>query len=65
MKLLAIDSAGDACSVALWHDGAVRAGRLVELARGQDAVLAGLVAETMAGTAWADLDAVAVAVGPG
>ncbi|MGE0256349.1 MAG: tRNA (adenosine(37)-N6)-threonylcarbamoyltransferase complex dimerization subunit type 1 TsaB [Alphaproteobacteria bacterium] len=65
MKLLALDSAGDACSAALWQDGTVRAGRLVELARGQDAALAGLVAEAMAGTAWATLDAVAVAVGPG
>ncbi|MSO80841.1 MAG: tRNA (adenosine(37)-N6)-threonylcarbamoyltransferase complex dimerization subunit type 1 TsaB [Alphaproteobacteria bacterium] len=65
MKLLALDSAGDACSAALWDDGTVHAGRLVEQARGQDAVLAGLVAEAMAGTAWAALDAIAVAIGPG
>jgi len=65
MKLLALDSAGDACSAALWEDGSVKAGRLVEQARGQDAVLAGLVAEAMDGTAWAALDAIAVAIGPG
>jgi len=67
MLILALDSAGSACSVALWRDGDVLARRFAVMARGQSEVLVPMVGEVMAeaGTAFADLDLLAVSVGPG
>lgn len=67
MKVLALDSATSACSAALWQDGAVVAQRFMEMERGQSEVLVPMVAEVMAeaGAAFADLDLLAVTVGPG
>lgn len=67
MKILALDSATSACSVALWQDGRLLAHRFTEMVRGQSEVLVPMVAETMA-EADADftgLDLLAVTVGPG
>ena len=66
MKLLAIETATEACSVALWSDGEVR--ERFEIAPRRHAELAlpwadALLAE--AGIARAQLDAVAVGRGPG
>lgn len=67
MKVLALDSATSACSTALWADGAVIARRFVPMARGQSEALVPMIAEVMAeaGLAFADLDLLAVTVGPG
>lgn len=67
MLILALDSAGSACSVALWRDGAVLARRFAIMARGQSEVLVPMVGEVMAeaGTDFAALDLLAVSVGPG
>jgi len=65
--LLAIDTATDACSVAVLADGAVAAHRSAVMARGHAEALMPMVLEALAaaGLAFADLDAVAVTVGPG
>lgn len=67
MKILALDSATSACSVALWQDGTVLAHRFAEMARGQSEVLVPMVAEVMgeAGMGFDQLDLLAVTVGPG
>ncbi len=67
MKILAIDSATSACSAALWLDGAPAARRFAEMARGQSEALVPMIAEVMAegGLGFADLDLLAVTVGPG
>ncbi len=65
--LLAIDTATDACSVAVLAEGAVAAHRSVLMARGHAEALMPMVVETLAaaGLGFADLDAVGVTVGPG
>ena len=65
--LLALDAAGASCSVALWRGGAVVAGLLEAMPRGQSERLVPMVAEVMhrAGAGFATLDAVAVTRGPG
>ena len=67
MKLLALDAAAGACSVALWRDGAVLAHRYCVRARGHAEVLVPMVEEVMAaaGLAYAELDGFAVTRGPG
>jgi tRNA threonylcarbamoyladenosine biosynthesis protein TsaB len=67
MRLLALDTATSACSAALWRDGRVLARRLQPMARGQSEALLPMVAAVMdeAGLAFADLDLLAVTVGPG
>lgn len=67
MKILALDSATSACSVALWQDGRLLAHRFAEMARGQSEVLVPMVAEAMAeaGADFTELDLLAVTVGPG
>lgn len=66
-RLLALDAAGGACSVALWAEGGVAARRFSRMARGQSERLVPMIAEVMAdaGLAFAQLDALAVTTGPG
>jgi tRNA threonylcarbamoyladenosine biosynthesis protein TsaB len=66
MKLLAIDTAAEACSAALYLDGAVRARFLIAPRRQGELILTlmeGLLAE--AGLGLTDLDALAFGRGPG
>jgi tRNA threonylcarbamoyladenosine biosynthesis protein TsaB len=65
--LLALDSTGNACSVAVWRAGALAAHRLAEMTRGHGERLLPMVAEAMKAAAldMADLDAIAVTIGPG
>ncbi len=66
MKLLAIETATEACSVALWIDGEVRERHAIAPRRHAELVLPwadGLLAE--AGIAKSQLDAIAVGRGPG
>lgn len=67
MKLLALDTCLDACSAALWADGAAVAAISEPMSRGHQERLAPQVAELMAGAGWAfaELDRIAVTVGPG
>ncbi len=67
MTLLAIDTGQAACSVALWQDGRAVAHRYVALRKGHAEVLVPMIEEVRreAGFAFADLDALAVTVGPG
>lgn len=67
MLVLALDSAGSACSVALRRGDALLARRFAVMARGQSEVLVPMVDECMAeaGIGFAALDLVAVSVGPG
>ena len=67
LTLLAIDSAGAACSAAIWSDGQVRAIRRLATERGHAAHLAPLVAGAFADARLDadDLDMVVASVGPG
>lgn len=67
MKILAMDTACSACSVALAVDGAVVASDRAAMARGHAEALMPMVRSVMAraGVAFAALDLVAVTVGPG
>lgn len=66
MRLLAIDTAAAACSAAVWDHGA-SVEHVVPMARGHAEALLPMVQDVMrlAGCGFADLDAVAVSVGPG
>jgi tRNA threonylcarbamoyladenosine biosynthesis protein TsaB len=66
MRLLALDTATEACSVALICDGAVIA-RFAEVGRGHAEQVLGMVDEvlTEAGVTLAQLDGLAASVGPG
>jgi len=65
--LLALDTALDACSVAVRAEGRVRARRRAEMRRGHAEALMPMVAAVMdeAGIGFASLDALAATVGPG
>jgi len=67
MKVLALHSATACCAVALWHDGAIVAHRDEAMDRGQAEALVPMIEETMAAAAvkFADLDRLAVTIGPG
>ena len=67
MKLLAVETALGACSVAVLDGEKILAHRLEEMARGHAEALAPMVEETMraAGVAFAALDRLAVTTGPG
>jgi tRNA threonylcarbamoyladenosine biosynthesis protein TsaB len=67
MRLLALDTATAACSVALRADGKTLARRHAVMARGQSEALMPMIAEIMAEArlTFADLDLLAVTVGPG
>jgi tRNA threonylcarbamoyladenosine biosynthesis protein TsaB len=64
---LSLDSAGHACSAAVWRGGGVAARRLAEMTRGHGERLLPMVAETVAAAEieMAALDAIAVTIGPG
>lgn len=65
--ILALDSAGGACSAAVWAGGAVKARRLALMERGQSEQLVPMADAVMAeaGLDFSELDAVAVTQGPG
>lgn len=67
MLVLALDSAGSACSSALWRDGAVVARRFAIMARGQSEALIPMVQAVMAEAecTFPQVDLLAVSVGPG
>ncbi|MDJ0946222.1 MAG: tRNA (adenosine(37)-N6)-threonylcarbamoyltransferase complex dimerization subunit type 1 TsaB [Kiloniellales bacterium] len=67
IRLLAFDSAGSACSAAIWDTGRVAAARFEAMARGQSERLMPMIEEVMAeaGLDYAGLDALAVTLGPG
>ena len=67
MNLLALDTAGAACSAALWVDGRIVSSRMCEMMRGQAEALMPMVAEVMdeAHTNISELDLIAVTIGPG
>ena len=67
MKLLAIDTAGNACSAALWHDGKIVSSRFLEMTRGQaEAVMPMIMCVMGEGRMeFSALDAIAVTIGPG
>jgi tRNA threonylcarbamoyladenosine biosynthesis protein TsaB len=66
MRILALDTATEACSVALLTDGGV-IGRFREVGRGHAEQILGMVDATLAeaGIALGDVDAIAASVGPG
>ncbi len=67
MKLLAFDTATASCSAAVWCDGVVLAERCHAMERGHSEALVPMIAAVMdeAGLAFAELDGIAVTVGPG
>lgn len=67
MIILAIDTAGAACSVALWRDGAILSRQVEPMARGQAEMLMPMVRSLVdrVGVALADIDLFAVTIGPG
>jgi tRNA threonylcarbamoyladenosine biosynthesis protein TsaB len=65
MKLLAVDTALGACSVALVEDGRVLAHRLEFMDRGHAEALAPMVETAMQAADFAALDRLAVTTGPG
>ena len=66
-RLLALDSAGAACSAAVWSDDGLAARRFAAMARGQSECLVPMIEAVMAeaGLDYAALDAIAVTRGPG
>lgn len=70
IKILAFDTAANACSAALWAEGEVVAARHEAMARGQAEALAPMIADLfgealLPGDGLGGLDAIAVTVGPG
>ena len=65
--VLACDTTQGACSAALWHKGAVVAERLIKMQRGHAEALLPALAEIKreAADIWAQIDVLAVTVGPG
>lgn len=67
MKLLALDTACSACSVAIWVDGAIVASRTAVMKQGHAEALLPMVLEVIgvSSVPFAALDLVAVTLGPG
>ncbi len=67
VRILAMDTATNACSVALWRDGTILGHELVPMVRGHAEALMPMVTRVMAaaGAKFSDLDRLAVTVGPG
>jgi len=67
LTVLALDSAGSACSAAIWHDGRLVAHRFAEMEHGHAEALMPMVQAVMAeaGLAYDALDLIAAGTGPG
>lgn len=67
MRILALDTATTACSVAVWEDETVRARRFEMMPRGQSEALIPMVVDVLgeASLSFSDFDLLAVTVGPG
>jgi tRNA threonylcarbamoyladenosine biosynthesis protein TsaB len=67
VKVLAFDCAGARCAVGVTVDGAIAASRIAAMERGQAERLVPMIGEALAasGFGFADLDLIAVTVGPG
>lgn len=67
MKVLGLDTATSGCSAALWVDGRIAVRRSTPMARGQAEALVPMAVAVLAdaGVAFAELDRIAVTVGPG
>ncbi|MDX2143792.1 MAG: tRNA (adenosine(37)-N6)-threonylcarbamoyltransferase complex dimerization subunit type 1 TsaB [Rhodospirillaceae bacterium] len=67
MKILAIDSAGLACTAGVWRDGTLSAHESAAMAQGHAEALMPMIERVMARAAltYAALDRIAVCVGPG
>jgi len=65
MRILALDTATSACSVALGQDGRILARRFEMMERGQSEALMPMVQEVMGDAGFETLDLLAVTVGPG
>lgn len=67
MTILAFDTASSACSAAVWRDGAVVSRRFEAMERGHAETLVPMIVEVLAdaGIGFADIDALAVTIGPG
>ncbi len=67
MKILGLDTATSACSVALWADGRVAASHHTESVAGHAECLLPMLADLLAdaGTTYGALDALSVTTGPG
>ncbi|MCW9035509.1 MAG: tRNA (adenosine(37)-N6)-threonylcarbamoyltransferase complex dimerization subunit type 1 TsaB [Rhodospirillales bacterium] len=67
MKILALDTATNACSVALRFNGELKARLFEEMPRGQSEALVPMVLDCLeqGGTTFEELDALAVTIGPG
>lgn len=66
-RILAFDTSGPWCDVAVLQNGTISAACHCEMARGQAESLMGLLEDRLkeANLEWADLDAIGVGVGPG
>ncbi len=66
-RILALDTAAEACSAAVWRDGAVAAHRLVRQQRGHAETLMPMIVDVMgeAAVTYDTLTAIAVTAGPG
>lgn len=67
MIVLAFDTALGACSAGVWRDGRVLASEILAMPQGHSEVLMPMIERALAaaGVAYADLDRIAVTVGPG
>ena len=67
MRVLAFDTSLSACSAALLEDGAVRAARIEDRARGHGERLLGMIGEVLddGGASYGDIDLICVTRGPG
>ena len=65
MRILALDAATTACSVALWVDGRICARQFEVMSRGQSEALLPMVEQVLAETEQIVPDLIAVTVGPG
>ena len=60
--ILALDSAGGACSAALFINGAVSRREWVAISRGHAEILMSMISSVMIGYSYSDLDAIAVGI---
>lgn len=67
MRILAFDTTTAACTVAVWQDGKTLAGFHQAMKHGQAEALVPAIEQTLseAGACYADLDRIAVTIGPG